>query len=143
MMAGLETTRCYRGTGVEHRSTVEARGKVPRVILGVKLAIFQDDGPLELTRRRKVLVWNDELESTHEIFKTEDEDRHESGDPFEGNEDCPSSLHASINTMPFSAPPTRLSSSGPRHRGPRRASLPGGRRISPISPHQYRSPRRI
>ena len=113
-VAGLETTRCHQGTGVEHRPIVEARGKVPRVTLGAKLTIFQDEGPLELTRRQKVLVWNDELESTHEIFKTEDEDHHETEDPFEDDEDRPSSPHASISTMPLPAPPARLSFSRPR-----------------------------
>ena len=51
---------------------------------------------------------DDELESTHPTFKPEDEEHHESEDPFEDNEDRPSSPHASINTMPLPAPPARL-----------------------------------
>ena len=74
-----------------------------------ELIILQDEGPLELTRRQKVLVLNDEFESTHEIFKPEDEDCHESEDPFEDNEDRPSSPHASISTMPLPTPTARLS----------------------------------
>jgi len=80
----------------------------------VKLTVPQDEGPLELTRRQKVLVWDDELESTHEIFKGEDD--HENEDPFEDQGDRPSSPHASVNTMPLPAPPTRLSFSRPRPR---------------------------
>jgi len=80
----------------------------------VKLIIPQDEGPLELTRRQKVLVWDDELESTHEIFKDEDP---ENEDPFQDPEDRPSSPHASVNTMPLPAPPARLSFSRPRPRG--------------------------
>ena len=60
-------------------------------------------------------MWDDELESTHEIFK--DEEDHENEDPFEDPEDRPSSPHASINTMPLPAPPARLSFSRPRPRG--------------------------
>ena len=82
--------------------------------LGMKLTIVQDEGPLELTRRQKVLVWDDELESTNEIFKNEDEDSHENEDPFEDHEGRPSSPHASINTMPLPAPVARLSFSRPR-----------------------------
>ena len=33
-----------------------------------ELTVLQDEGLLELTRRRKDLVW-DEVESTHEVFK--------------------------------------------------------------------------
>jgi phosphatidylinositol 4-kinase type 2 len=51
--------------------------------LGTELTVLQDEGPLELTRRQKVLVWDDEVESTHEMFKAEDEDHHENEDPFE------------------------------------------------------------
>ena len=76
--------------------------------LAEELIILQDEGPLELTRRQNVLVWNDEFESTHEMFKPEEEDRHESEDPFEDPEDRPSSPHASINTMPLPTPTTRL-----------------------------------
>ena len=38
--AGLETTHCYRGTGVEHRSIVQAYGKVPRVTLRDESSLF-------------------------------------------------------------------------------------------------------
>ena len=38
----------------------------------------------------------------------------QSEDPFEDQEDRPSSLHASINTMPLPAPPSRLDLSRPR-----------------------------
>ena len=58
-------------------------------------------------------MWDDEVESTHEMFKAENED-HETDDPFEGHEDSPSSPHASINTMPLPAPTARLSFSRPR-----------------------------
>ena len=79
------------------------------VPLGAELIILQDEGPLELTRRQKLLVWGDEFESTHEIFKSEDGDRHESEDPLEDRGDRPSSPHASINTMPLPTPTARLS----------------------------------
>ena len=59
-------------------------------------------------------MWDDELESTNEIFKGEDDNENE--DPFEDHEDRPSSPHASINTMPLPAPPTRLSFSRPKPR---------------------------
>jgi len=49
--------------------------------LGAMLIILQDEGPLELTRRQKVLVWDDEVESTREMLKTEDEGHHEGEDP--------------------------------------------------------------
>jgi phosphatidylinositol 4-kinase type 2 len=114
-VVGLETTRRYKGTGVEHCSIVEACGKLLLMSpLGARLTVLQDEGPLELTRRQKVLVWDDELESTHETFKPEDEDAHANEDPFEDNEDRPSSPHASISTMPLPAPPARLSLSRPR-----------------------------
>jgi len=81
--------------------------------------VLQDEGPLELTRRQKVLVWDDEVESTHEMFKVEDEDHHdhESNDPFEDNEERPSSPHASINTMPLPSPTPRHTLARPRLRG--------------------------
>ena len=82
--------------------------------LGAMLIALQDEGPLELTRRQKVLVWDDEVESTHEMFKVEDEVHHESEDPFEDHEDRPSSPHASISTMPLPAPAARLSFTRPR-----------------------------
>lgn len=69
--------------------------------------MFQDEGPLELTRRQRVLVWDDEFESTHEMFK-HDEGHHESEAPPEGHEDRPSSPHASINTMPLPTSTPRL-----------------------------------
>jgi phosphatidylinositol 4-kinase type 2 len=82
--------------------------------LGTELTVLQDEGPLELTRRQRVLVWDDEVESTHEMFKTEDDDHHENDDPFGDPEDRPSSPHASINTMPLPAPTPRLSFGRPR-----------------------------
>ena len=87
--------------------------------------ILQDEGPLELTRRQKILVWDDEVESTHEMFKTEDGHNPQDDDPFEDHEDRPSSPHASINTMPLPVPTGRPSlarlrpqkvSSGPSRR---------------------------
>jgi phosphatidylinositol 4-kinase type 2 len=87
--------------------------------------ILQDEGPLELTRRQKVLVLDEEFEPTHEMFKPEDEDHHESEDPFEDHENRPSSPHASINTMPPPNPTAKLNftrqkperaSSGPSRR---------------------------
>jgi len=60
------------------------------------------------------LVWDDEVESTHEMFKAEDEDHHENDNPFQDPEDRPSSPHASINTMPLPAPTPRLSLTRPR-----------------------------
>ena len=62
-------------------------------------------------------MWDDELESTHEIFKGEGEVHPESEDPFEDQEDRPSSPHASINTMPLPTPPARLNFSRPRLQG--------------------------
>ena len=59
-------------------------------------------------------MWDDELESTHEMFQPEDEDRHNGEDPFEDHEERPSSPHASINTMPLPAPTARLSFARPR-----------------------------
>ena len=95
--------------------------------LGIELTILQDEGPLELTRRQKILVWDDEVESTHEMFKAEDEGEHENDDPFEDHEDRPSSPHASINTMPLPAPAPRLSFTRPRQQsfvsGPSRRSV--------------------
>ena len=74
-----------------------------------KLTILQDEGPLELTRRQKVLVFDDdEFESTREIFKPEDEDHHETEDPSENHGERPSSPHAFINTMLFPTPTARL-----------------------------------
>jgi hypothetical protein len=57
-------------------------------------------------------VWDDEVESTHETFKAEDED----GDPFEDHE-RPSSPHTSVNTMLLLAPTPRLSFAGPGQQG--------------------------
>ena len=76
--------------------------------------IFQDEGPLELTRRQKVLVWNDEVESTHEMFKSEDGDPNENEDPFKDPEDHPSSPHASVSAMPPPPPTPRQSFARPR-----------------------------
>ena len=92
---------------------------------GWKLTVLQDEGPLELTRRQKVLVWDDEIESTHEMFKTEDENHQENEDPFEDHEERPSSPHASINTMPLPAPTARLSFTRQR---PQRVVLDTSRR---------------
>ena len=50
----------------------------------------------------------------YEMLKVEDEDHDENDDPFEDNEDRPSSPHASINTMPLPAPTPRLSFARPR-----------------------------
>ena len=61
-------------------------------------------------------MWDDELESTHEMFKSEDEERHGSEDPFEDHGDRPSSPHASINTTPLPTLPPRLGLSRPRLR---------------------------
>ena len=72
------------------------------------LIVLQDEGPLELTRRQKVLVCDDEFESTNEIFKPEGEEGHESEDPFEDHEHRPSSPHASVSTMPLPTPTARL-----------------------------------
>ncbi|KAF9650860.1 hypothetical protein BDM02DRAFT_3092313 [Thelephora ganbajun] len=87
------------------------KGQAWNIVQSLK---HEDEGPLELTRRQKVLVWNDEVESTHEMFKPEDEDHHESEDPFEDHEDRPSSPHASISTMPLPTPTARLSFGRPR-----------------------------
>ena len=64
-----------------------------------------------------VLVWDDELESTHELFREEAEEHNENEDPFEGDEARPSSPHTSISTMPLLTPPARLSFSRPKPRG--------------------------
>ena len=62
-------------------------------------------------------MWDDELESTHELFREEAEDHNENEDPFEDDEARPSSPHASISTMPLLTPPARLSFSRPKPRG--------------------------
>ena len=129
MVTRSETTSCYQGAGVEHRSVVETQGLLPPIypLLETEHVALQDEGPLELTRRQKVLVWDDEVESTHEMFKAEDEDHHENDDPFEDHEDRPSSPHASINTMPLPAPTPRLSFARPSQQrfasGPPRRSV--------------------
>ena len=119
MTVGLsETISRYQGASMEHRSIVETRSKLLPlyVIFKNELTVLQDEGPLELTRRQRILVWDDEVESTHEMFKTEDEDHdhNENDDPFVDHEDRPSSPHASINTMPLPAPTPRLSFTRPR-----------------------------
>ena len=75
-------------------------------------------------------MWDDEVESTHEMFKVEDEDHHGNDDPFEDNEERPSSPHASINTMPLPSPAARYNFTRPRPRGAvsdpsRRSAGPG------------------
>ena len=105
---------------------------------------MRDEGPLELTRRQKVLMWDGELESTHEVFKPEGGDLHEDEDPFEDREGYPSSPHASISPTPLPAPPARLNSyRGQDYGGSPRAFHQSGRWISSISLDQYRSSRRI
>jgi len=73
---------------MEHRPVVETRGKLLLAYAapGTELTVLQDEGLLELTRRQKVLGWDDEVESTHEIFKTEIENHNhdENDDSFEG-----------------------------------------------------------
>lgn len=48
------------------------------------------------------------------MFKLEEGDHHENEDPFEDNEDRPSSPQASINTMPLPTPASRLGFARPR-----------------------------
>ena len=100
----------YRLREVTHSSCISPVGTV--------LIILWEEGPLGLTRRQMVPVWDDEVESTHEMFKVEDEVHHESEDPFEDHEDRPSSPHASISTMPLPAPAERLSFTRPRMQKP-------------------------
>jgi len=44
------------------------------------LTVTQHEGPPELIWRQRVLVWDDEAESTHKIFKVEDGVHRESED---------------------------------------------------------------
>jgi len=60
-------------------------------ILGVVLIVLWDEGSPELTQRWGVLVWDDEIESAHEMFNVEDEEHHGTGNSFEGREGRPSS----------------------------------------------------
>lgn len=52
---------------MEHRTVIKARG-MWHILYSVLFIneYAQDEGPLELTRRQKVLVWNDEVEITDE-----------------------------------------------------------------------------
>jgi len=61
----------------------------------------EDEGPLELTRRQKVLVWDDEVETT---------DGQDGNDvqPVSEAVGGPASPHASINTVPLPTPSSRL-----------------------------------
>jgi len=109
-----ETTSYYQGASVEHRSIVETRGKLllACAVPGTELTVLQDEGPLELTLHQKVLGWGDEVESTHEMFKTEgeDNDHDENDDPFEDHQDRPSSPHAPGHSpLPPEAPFVRPS----------------------------------
>ena len=82
IVASLEATR-YQGTSVEHRSLVEACGNLLMCHLSEQNSLFsrmRDEGPLESTRRQKVLMWDGELESTREVFKPEGGDLHEDED---------------------------------------------------------------
>lgn len=80
---------------------------------------------------------DDEFESTHEMFKPEEEAHHETEDPFEDQEERPSSPHASINTMPLPTPTTRFNFASQRpHRampGPLRRSTDSPRCTRPVS----------
>lgn len=119
-----------------NRQLAVIKGQAWNIVQSLK---HEDEGPLELTRRQKVLVWDDEFESTHEMFKLEEGDRHESEDPFEDNENGgrPSSPQASINTMPLPTPSSRLGFASPRPQsavsGPSRRSADFLRFPRPVS----------
>ena len=56
---------------MEHRSIAGARDRLLLVISpsGTELAVLQVEGPQELARRRKALVWGDEVEFTTKFSK--------------------------------------------------------------------------
>ena len=53
-------------------------------------------------------MWDNKLESTHELFREEAEEHNENEDPLKGDEARLSSPHTSISTMPLLTPPARL-----------------------------------
>jgi len=73
-----------------NRQLAVIKGQAWNIVQSLK---HSDEGPLELTRRQKVLVWDDEVEVTDEELR--------SGEEPDNEEVGPASPHASINTMPY------------------------------------------
>ncbi|OBZ68177.1 Phosphatidylinositol 4-kinase lsb6 [Grifola frondosa] len=87
-----------------NRQLAVIKGQAWNIVQSLK---HGDEGPLELTRRIKVLVWNEEVEISDEVL------------PEMTNgaiaQHPASSPHASINTMPLPAQPKRKRSQSASH----------------------------
>jgi len=84
-----------------NRQLAVIKGQAWNIVQSLK---HGDEGPLELTRRQKVLVWDDEIEVTDERLS---EITTSGPSPVQPP---PASPHASINTMPVPSEPRRTRS---------------------------------